>query len=397
MEEKFHFKKYFLGVALIILLLSFYFILNNMPKNEKDWYEKEVKTTKEKDEDSKKCCGPDTPPDFDLGLEFLGIENSNNEGILWTNINKFVDNWFENPEKFMRLNEYNLPKDEDIKIKDDFIEFPSILNKNQTARFKYNPQSDNSVGRKVALIYLMHLNGKLKYYDSTVSILRGTFLPISTLIHIPAGRGDNPGDDSPADYESVSPNIGKTIFKTRQDVMDIQFMAKYLKEKLGYKEVGLFTYSIGSLKGIISSIFEPDFFDFAVFHMAADNFTDSVMKGTATEDIAKKIEGKIDMNLLNTMWLTISPGRYSSYLKNLPKKTRIIQAEYDYVFGPKNVDNFDYIVKKVRPDIEIKEELVGHSTFDYLPVAIPVMMNDIKFIYENTFMKEHFKSNLFGI
>ena len=78
--------------------------------------------------------------------------------------------------------------------------------------------------------------------------------------------------------------------------------------------------------------------------MAANNFTDAVMKGIRTEAIAEKIEGNIDMNLFNTMWSTISPGSYGANLKNLPAKTRIVQAEYDFVFGPKNVDDINFII-----------------------------------------------------
>ncbi len=129
--------------------------------------------------------------------------------------------------------------------------------------------------------------------------------------------------------------------------------------------------------------------------MAANNFTDAVMKGIRTEAIAEKIEGNIDMNLFNTMWSTISPGSYGANLKNLPAKTRIVQAEYDFVFGPKNVDDINFIIKKNRPNIELDTENVGHSTFGRFPFSISITLEDIKFIYNNTLMKEHPKAKLF--
>lgn len=398
MKYEFYFREVLRRILIGVVLLLIVLLLNSMSKkSEKEWYAAEIKNSQEATEESTKCCGPDAVPPFSLGLEFIGLEDPKDDGILWANVNKFVDNWFENPRKYMSLDEMELPKDEDVKIKDGFITFPSILNKKEIAKFKYDPQSEDKIGKKVALVHVMHWGGKLKLYNYGVTLIRDTLLPISTLIHVPAGRGLNPGDDSPADYESVSPNIGKTIFKTRQDVLDIQFMAKYLKEKLGYEQIGLFTYSIGSLRGVLASIFEPKYFDFAVFHMVADNFADSVIKGLGTEGIAKEIEGKIDMNLLNTFWLTISPGRYSNYLDDLPEKTRIVQAKHDFIFGQDNVEDFNFIVRKNKPDIEIANEEVGHSTFGHFPTSVSVMMNDIKFIYENTIIKEDIKSKLFGI
>jgi len=398
MKYEFYFKEVLRRIIIGVILLLIVLLLNSMSKkSEKEWYALELEKTQEATEESTKCCGPDMVPPFSFGLEFLGLEDPKDDGILWSNVNKFVDDWFENPRKYMSLDGMELPKDEEIKIKDGFITFPSILNKKETAKFKYDPQPEDKTERKVALIHVMHWGGKLKLYNYGITLMRDTLLPITTLIHVPAGREMNPGEDSPADYESVSPNIGKTIFKTRQDVLDIEFMAKYLKDKLGYEQVGLFTYSIGSLRGILASIFAPEYFDFAVFHMVADNFTDSVMKGVATAEIAKEIKGKIDMNLLNTFWLTISPGRYSQYLDDLPEKTRLVQARHDFIFGRENVEDFNFIARKNKPDIEIANEDVGHSTFGHFPTSVSIMMNDIKFIYLNTLMKEDIKAKLFGI
>lgn len=399
MENEFNYKKYLKAILFLgILLLIFNFILGAMSyKSEKELYKMDAERVLEENEKAEKYCGVNYVPEFDLGLNFLGIENSKDENVLWGNINKYVNDWFRNPKKYLSLERQDLPKVGDIKIQDGFIEFPSVLDKNQIVKFKYDPQPVGTVGRRVALIFVMHWNGNLNPYDKGVSLARDMILPISTLIHVPAGRVPNLGEEGtcPFDYESVSPNIGKTIFNTRQDVLDIQFVAKYLKEKLGYDEVGLYTYSIGSLRGVLSSLFADKLFDFGVFHMAASSFTDSVMKGIGTEEIAEKIEGNIDINLLDEFWSVISPGRYGSNLKNLPPKTRLVQAEYDFVFGPKNVDDINFIVKKNRPDIELDIENVGHSTFGRFPAGILVTLDDIKFIYANTLMKEDKKAKLF--
>jgi len=329
-------------------------------------------------------------PSFDLGLNYLGIGDCQNKHILKLQLNKYVDDWFKNPEKYLRPKE-----DSDIKENNSFLEFPSILNKSQIVRFKYNPQPPGSFGRKVALIHLMHWNGRIKPYERIINFIRATGLPISTLVHIPAGRGLNPGGGDPADYDMLSPNIGKTIFRARQDIQDIQFMAKYLKEKMGYEQVGLFTYSIGSLRGIMASIVNPKIFDFGIFQMVADDWAEAVMKGVATKDIAKEIDGEIDYQLLQRIWSVISPGAYSDFFHNLPLSTRMVQCKYDFVFGPENVERFNNKIKEQRPDIELEIAPVTHTTFGHLPHSLRVMWNNLRFIYKHTKMGDYKRSRLF--
>lgn len=357
-----------------------------LEKNKFKKYNIEIKkSNKQKDKLSQYSI-----PSFDLGLDFLGIDYSKNKNILISKLNEYIDDWFKDPGKYLELKEGS-----SIKKNNNFLEFPSILNNSQITRFKYNPQPLKSPGRKVALIHLMHWNGRIKPYERIINFIRATGLPISTLIHIPAGRGLSPGDGDPADYDMLSPNIGKTIFRARQDIQDIQFMAKHLKEKMGYEQVGLFTYSIGSLRGIIASIINPKFFDFGIFQMVADDFTEAVMEGVATKDIAREIDGRIDYQLLQRLWSTISPGAYSNFFYNLPQNTRIVQCEYDFIFGLENVKRFNDKIKKQRPDIAVEIVPTSHTTFGDFPYGIKVMRNNLRFIYKHTKMKEYKRANIF--
>ncbi len=317
-------------------------------------------------------------PEFDLGLDYLKIKPQNSPKKIEKELINYVDHWFRNPSRFFEFH-----KDHAIEEINGFFEFPSILNKEQIARFKYN-EHKNSAQNKVAVIHLMHWGGQFNSYQMFSQIIKKTSLPVSTLIFIPAGRGLNPGVDCPADFESVNPNIGKTIFKTIQNIHDIQFMAKYLKEEKGYDQVGLFTYSIGSLYGTLASMLKPGLFDFAVFQMVADDFSDALMEGISTKHIARKIKGNIDRKLLRKLWSMISPGYYVKYFSNLPKNTRIVQCEYDFVFGEKNVQKFTDKIKKYRPDIEIEIDPIGHITYGDLPGSLVVMERNIEFIFKNT-------------
>jgi hypothetical protein len=205
----------------------------------------------------------------------------------------------------------------------------------------------------------------------------------------------NPGNPDPADYESVGPNIGKTIFRARQDIQDIQFMAHYLKEKMGYEQVGLFTYSIGSLRGVIASIMSPRLFDFGIFHLLADDYSEAVMSGVGTTAIAHEIDSQIDYSLLRKLWSTISPGAYSQYFSSLPKNTRVVQCKYDFVFGLKNIKNINTKLLAQRPDIELELVPLSHTTLNHFPTGWKIMWNNIKYIYKHTSMRQYRRSALF--
>ncbi len=330
-------------------------------------------------------------PSFDLGIKYLQTDtlgSTLSEHNLW----QYADDWFREPEKYLRPEESQSAQ---IEERNGFLFFPSILDHSQTATFKYNPQPNGTPGRKVALIHVMHWNGRLKPYNWLIGVIRSTALPISTLIHVPAGRGLNPGNGDPTDYDSVGPNIGKTIFRARQDIQDLQFIARNLKEKMGYEQVGLFTYSIGSLRGILASVMSPKLFDFGIFHMVSDDFTEAVMNGVGTTEIANEIRGKIDQQLLQKLWSTISPGSYAKYFSFLPQNTRIIQCGYDFVFGQQNVKKFNEKLTEQRSDIELDISPLSHTTLSSFPAGWKIMRDNIQYIYKCTRMNEYKRAKIF--
>lgn len=277
-----------------------------------------------------------------------------------------------------------------------FFQFASPLDPDKTVRFKHNIQLNGTPGRKVALIFVMHWNGRLRPYDSIISFIRATALPISTFIHIPAGRCLNPGEDGGADYDAVGPNINKVVFTAQREIDNLQVFARHLKEHLDFDEVGLFSYSLGSLYATLASVTAPNLFDFGVFHMIADDFTDAIMDGLATQKVAKEIEGKINREDLKKYWSIISPGLYADKFHFLPKHSRIIQCKYDFIFGRENVRKVTQKIIKKRPDAEIVEIPSTHTGLSAFPLGLQIMWNNIRFIYKHTKMKKYKRSALFN-
>lgn len=323
------------------------------------------------------------PPPFDLGLGYLDINDSKG-------IDVFLKRWFSNPARFMKCN-----KQFPVAHEDGFLMHESILDSSRKVRFRYIPQKYGTPGRKVALLHVMYWNGRLRPYETIIRCIQNTGLPISVLIHVPAGRWVNPAPGDTPDYYAVSPNIGRTVFATRQHVQDIQHIVLYLKNKLGYEEVGLFSYSIGSLYGAIAAMMFPGLFDFAIFHTMADDFSEAVLGGPATARIAEKIRGNIDNATLSKMWSTISPGAYKDYFGNLPRWTRVIQTKYDYTFGISNVQRITGKLSEHRPDINLEIVPLSHTTFGQMPHGAKIMWNNLSFIYKHTQMREYKRSSLF--
>ena len=90
-------------------------------------------------------------------------------------------------------------------------------------------------------------------------------------------------------YDIVGPNLGLTIKRLWQDVLNIQRFAKYLKEDLGYEKVGIWAYSIGSPRGYLATMFSKGLFDFLIMNFLAFSFSKSTLHGIATKPVSREI------------------------------------------------------------------------------------------------------------
>lgn len=316
---------------------------------------------------------------FDYGLKelFLKPDAPPKETLM-----NFAEEWNSDPEKKLNYNNFYHPP---LSRKKTFIEFPSILDKENTARFKFVRQPKWRSGHKVAVIILEHWDAESTKYIRGVNLIRRLMLPISTAIYFPSYMELNPQRKKMRQYNVLGPNIGLTIRRTWEDVLNIQYFANYLKKEMGFDQVGIFTYSIGSLRGFLSAIFAPELFDFAVLHFIADDFSEAFLNGLSTQEAADTVKKNISsLETIQKAWNVISPGNYEQYLSRLPKATRIVQGRYDLVFGQENCRRFNEKIRKHAPHVQIEEGNFGHLTAAEIEKTVPLMIRDLKFIYKNS-------------
>jgi hypothetical protein len=136
--------------------------------------------------------------------------------------------------------------------------------------------------------------------------------------------------------------------------------------------------------GMIASMVDSHLFSYGIFHMVADDFAEAVMHGASTSDIADVIRTGMSEEEVGVWWSVISPGAYMKYFDRLPQNTRIIQAEYDHVFGEDNILRFNEKITRIRPDITLDVRKTGHTTIGFFPEGLRIMRENIRFVYEVT-------------
>lgn len=292
-----------------------------------------------------------------------------------------VSDWNKTPEKYLSHSEQPLAYPE-IKLTPPWIEFTSFLDSNDTARFHCTFQPQWRSGSKIGTIIIPHWNAAPEGYIAATKWIRRLLLPSSTLIYIPEYADGKQYAGGPQ-YNVLGPDIYKTIKRVQQDVLNIQYAGKWLR-KQGCTEVGIWAYSIGSLRGCLASLFAPKLFDFFIWHFACDSFATAVMEGIATQKIATTLKNNISRTDLEYYWSIISPGHYAAILNHLPKATRVVQGKYDPILSPENVALLTAKILRFAPRIEVSTGEFGHSTLGKPLNAIKVLAGNIRFYYFQT-------------
>jgi pimeloyl-ACP methyl ester carboxylesterase len=168
---------------------------------------------------------------------------------------------------------------------------------------------------------------------------------------LPYHDARRPAELSRADY-IVSSNIGRTVQACRQAVMDARRAITWLQQQ-GYDRIGILGTSLGSCLSLLTAAHDSRIRAQALNHISP-YFADVVWRGLSTAHVREGLEGSIDLDLLRTMWLPISPQVYLDRIRD--RKTLLVYARYDLTFP-----------------VDLSRELVGEFQRRGIPHELAVL------------------------
>jgi hypothetical protein len=130
-----------------------------------------------------------------------------------------------------------------------------------------------------------------------------------------------------ADY-IVSANVARTVQVCRQAVLDARRAIAWLAEQ-GFDRIGMLGTSLGSCLTLLTTAHEPLINAQALNHISP-HFADVVWRGISTRHVRDGLDGRIELDLLRTLWRPISPHWYLERVRN--RRTLLVYARYDLTF-----------------------------------------------------------------
>jgi len=130
-----------------------------------------------------------------------------------------------------------------------------------------------------------------------------------------------------ADY-IVSSNVVRTVQVCRQAVLDARRAIQWLSRQ-GYERIGVLGTSLGSCLALLTTAHEPLIRAEALNHISP-YFADVVWRGLSTEHVRRGFDGRIELDLLRTLWKPISPRWYLERVRD--RQTLLVYARYDLTF-----------------------------------------------------------------
>ena len=227
---------------------------------------------------------------------------------------------------------FEVPTNVDYRFNEDTLTFPSAYTsphqQNNLVHARYFPgrQSNVRPHNRRAVLLLPHWKAQQEAHVGLCRVL--AHLGISTLrLSLPYHDKRMPPELHRADYV-VSPNVARTIQVCRQAVLDARCAIKWFAGQ-GYDRIGILGTSLGSCLALLTLAHEP-LIRIAALNHISPFFADVVWKGLSTAHVRAGLEGSIDLDLLRTLWLPISPHPYLERLQE--KKVLLVYALYDLSF-----------------------------------------------------------------
>jgi hypothetical protein len=213
------------------------------------------------------------------------------------------------------------------------LTFPSAFTtphpENNTVHCRYFPASGGKTGSRkgaAAVLVLPQWNSDAAGHVGLCKILAWSGLSALRLA-MPYHDERMPPELRRADY-IVSSNVARTVQVCRQAVLDARRAVHWLAGQ-GYERIGILGTSLGSCLALLTTAHEPLIRAEALNHISP-YFADVVWRGLSTRHVRQGLDGRIDLDLLRTLWKPISPRWYLERLRN--RQTLLVYARYDLTF-----------------------------------------------------------------
>ena len=218
------------------------------------------------------------------------------------------------------------------------LTFPSAFTtphpENNMVHCRYFP-----AGGRAAVLVLPQWNSDANGHVGLCKILAWSGLSALRLA-LPYHDQRMPPELQRADY-IVSSNVVRTVQVCRQAVLDARRAIQWLARQ-GFERIGILGTSLGSCLALLTTAHEPLIRAQALNHISP-YFADVVWRGLSTAHVREGFDGRIDLDLLRTLWKPISPRWFLERLRD--RRTLLVYARYDLTFP---VDLSEDLVREFR-------------------------------------------------
>jgi hypothetical protein len=216
-------------------------------------------------------------------------------------------------------------------------------------------------GGRAAVLVLPQWNSNASGHVGLCKILAWSGLSALRLA-LPYHDQRMPPELQRADY-IVSSNVARTVQVCRQAVLDARRAIQWLARQ-GYERIGILGTSLGSCLALLTTAHEPLIRAEALNHISP-YFADVVWRGLSTRHVRQGFDGRIELDLLRTLWKPISPRWYLERVRD--RRTLLVYARYDLTFP---IDLSEDLVREFR-ELDIPHEVVvlpcGHYSSGKAP------------------------------
>ncbi|MFQ5741518.1 MAG: RcgR family putative quorum lactone hydrolase [Acidobacteriota bacterium] len=261
---------------------------------------------------------------FEWGLEWLGLAANGGADPLGR-LQQYADKALQESDTY-----FTPPPLSDYCLNGDRLSFPSPTPGqdlfNNTAYCRLFPAPDSSK----AVVVVPQWNCDPGSHVGLCRILQRLGFTVARLC-LPYHEERRPPGMERADY-MVSPNIGRTLYATRQGVLEVRRLVEWLRSR-GHSQIAVMGTSLGSCVAYLAFTHDPSIAT-GVFNHVSAFFADVVWFGLSTRFVRWGLEGRIEPRALRRCWAPISPYHFVRRLKKRPRPHLLISAKYDLTFLP---------------------------------------------------------------